>query len=333
MGTYRLFLAFCVLYAHAFGEIAGWHIGVVAVISFFIISGYVMSLLILKHYTAPTDFARFYLDRAARLFPQYLFYLGLTLLTVKLLGITNIYLQDRGPVYVAANSLILPVGYYMFGLDHALYLPQAWSLGLELTFYLTFPVFWHSPKALKIALACASMLIFAAAIGGIVDTDRFGYRLLPGVFFIFVTGSALAKREWTFVSLTGIATLAAMLLILAMPTLYAVHYNKEVVAGIIVGIPAVYLLSKMRFSGFDELLGNLSYGVFLNHFLLIWIADHFDVSRVLMPFASLAMAWVSYSIIEQPALHLRRRLRDRRALGLQQRQIQSSSAAEKNASI
>lgn len=47
MGTYRLFLAFSVLYSHAFGMIFGRSPGVIAVISFFIMSGYLNGLVAL----------------------------------------------------------------------------------------------------------------------------------------------------------------------------------------------------------------------------------------------------------------------------------------------
>ncbi|MDR2013974.1 MAG: acyltransferase [Rhodanobacter sp.] len=197
MGAYRLFLAMCVLYSHAFGSIYGWNIGVVAVISFFIISGYVMTLLISRHYTRPHLIGIFYLDRAARLFPQYLFYMVATILCASLFDFTTPYLKDHGQyMYIALNAMILPIGYhFMFGLQHALYIPQAWSLGLEFTFYLFFPIFWFSVRWLKFVLVMISTGIAIAAFCKVFNTDWFGYRLLPGTFFIFVAGAVLAKPE------------------------------------------------------------------------------------------------------------------------------------------
>ncbi|MGJ5136301.1 acyltransferase family protein [Bradyrhizobium oligotrophicum] len=308
MGTYRLLLALCVLYSHVFGQIAGWNIGVVAVISFFIISGYVMSLLIVRHYPDRNDLLRFYADRSARLFPQFLAYLALTLLAMKLVGFTDVFLRDVGPIQIALNALMLPLGFYMFGLEHALIIPPAWSLGLEVTFYIVFPFFLGLQRGAKVMAIAASVVVFCAAFAGFIDTDWFGYRLLPGLFFIFATGSALAQRKWP-PALTLSFACGAMLLLLFLPNMYTKLYNKEVVAGIIVGIPAVYLLGRIPFSSFDELMGNLSYGVFLNHFLLLRVINHFDGSRMLVPLLSLGLAWISYALIERPALQLRRNLR------------------------
>lgn len=61
----------------------------VAVISFFILSGYVMSILIDKYYKNPAAIPSFYLDRAARLFPQFLFYMILVSLCIYFLKIES----------------------------------------------------------------------------------------------------------------------------------------------------------------------------------------------------------------------------------------------------
>eukprot|EP01041_Mallomonas_annulata_P041737 gene41737-65875_t len=36
-------------------------------------------------------------------------------------------------------------------------------------------------------------------------------------------------------------------------------------------IPALHWLARKRLGAWDDLAGDLSYGVFLNHFLLIWL--------------------------------------------------------------
>jgi peptidoglycan/LPS O-acetylase OafA/YrhL len=83
--------------------------------------------------------------------------------------------------------------------------------------------------------------------------------------------------------------------------------------GIVIGISTVAFLQQRPFGTIDELLGNLSYGVFLNHFLMIWLADHFSISRLFVPIAALIAAAVSYKLIEEPALRWRRHLRNANA--------------------
>ena len=74
MGAYRLLLAVLVAVSHMGKTFMGLNPGVIAVISFLIISGFVMTSLIERNYKAPETVGLFYLDRALRLYPQFLFY-------------------------------------------------------------------------------------------------------------------------------------------------------------------------------------------------------------------------------------------------------------------
>ncbi|MOA35702.1 hypothetical protein D3C78_1571720 [compost metagenome] len=86
-------------------------------------------------------------------------------------------------------------------------------------------------------------------------------------------------------------------------------------AGIALGVPAVYLLTKLKFHRVDEFLGNISYGVFLNHFVVMYFLrafwpvayDGHIVATVLT--LSLLLSGVSYYYVERPALKLRHALR------------------------
>ena len=79
LGSLRLLLALTVALSHANFRIGSLNPGVVAVIGFYLISGYVMAGLIRRHYQQPGKALAFYLDRAIRLLPQYLVYASLTL--------------------------------------------------------------------------------------------------------------------------------------------------------------------------------------------------------------------------------------------------------------
>ena len=63
-----------VVVSHAGVTFAGLNPGVIAVVVFYLISGYVMAALVRGHYLAPPLPLLFYADRAGRIFPQYLFY-------------------------------------------------------------------------------------------------------------------------------------------------------------------------------------------------------------------------------------------------------------------
>ena len=321
MGSYRLLLAVLVLLSHAGVSVYGYNPGVVAVISFFLLSGYVMTILIGRHYSSPGRVTDFYLDRAARLFPQFLFYCAATGLLMATHHISSPFLGGCDATRIGMNLAMLPLGFFMskgLGLGHCLIIPQAWSLGLELCFYIVAPAIVLLPQASRLAV-CGSVIVFLTAYIGLINTDTYGYRLLLGTFFIFSVGAAFADRSWLGTKFPWIiwsCAVALFAIIHVAPPLLALSYNKEVLLGLIIGIPALGLLKSRQFSTLDEFLGNLSYGMFLNHFFCIWLirfafgleiigVQHYFLLLVL----STAMALVSYYIIERPALRWRQALR------------------------
>ena len=111
LGKLRLLLALLVVNSHISvgyflslgwnpGTIGNYNSGVVAVVVFFAISGFVMSALWKKHYEGsrevnPVKLVKvFYLDRLSRLFPQFILYFVVTLLCIQLL---NLQLHSVAP--------------------------------------------------------------------------------------------------------------------------------------------------------------------------------------------------------------------------------------------
>jgi peptidoglycan/LPS O-acetylase OafA/YrhL len=320
MGFYRLFLAILVAISHAGISVYGFNPGVVAVISFFILSGYVMTMLIDKYYKKRSAIYSFYLDRIARLFPQFIFYSILSTLCIYTLKVETPHTNQLTFPKLLLNFLMLPQGFYMYWADGALLIPQSWSLGLELTFYIIFPwVLIYCFNRQIYFLAFFSFLIFLLAYLGNLNTNNFGYRLLPGTLFMFLVGWSFSKndvhsKKFRFV----ILFLASVLLlgVFLVNSWYRKHYNKEVLLGLIAGIVIIKYLCNLKFSKLDEFLGNLSYGVFLNHFIVIWIMQKFLLIKTfdflhitLLLLTSSVMALASFLYIERPALRWRQSIR------------------------
>lgn len=163
MGIYRFILAIAVALSHIGCTWNGYNQGVVAVISFLLISGYTMTLLMEKYYIDTTYSKYFYLDRFLRLWPQIALYIGLTLLLIFVMPLNEelkaMYLSDVTVGGVGLQLLLLPLGYYMFLLfDDGFILPQSWTIGLEVTFYLIFPFIYH--KNLRKPAVIVSIIVF-----------------------------------------------------------------------------------------------------------------------------------------------------------------------------
>ncbi|WLH33596.1 acyltransferase [Pseudomonas sp. FP2196] len=315
MGAFRLLLAVLVAVSHMGKTIAGLNPGVVAVISFLIISGFVMTSLIERNYYTPEKISLFYLDRALRLYPQFLLYFGMSCAVIYWLLPGTGQAAELTFSRIASSLAIVPLGFYMFGVASTWILPPAWSLGLEVCFYLLIP-FLLIFRLRGVAFVL-SVSVFLVACFGYIDTDTYGYRLLPGALFMFLCGSYLyGARARGMVIAASTAGVVALIFVAIMTGLIERRpFNAEVTLGIALGIPAVYLLTRFKFHRVDELLGNISYGVFLNHFVVmyalhaLWPADY-DAQRVItVLMLSLLLSCVSYYYVERPVLALRHRLR------------------------
>lgn len=136
LGVLRFILALMVVVAHlAEGVQFVSHWGVFAVFGFYLLSGYLMTLIL--HETYAFSFAPFILNRFLRLFP---IYYAVTLLTILVL----LLFPDAGQFHTAwrfqgrfidiiGNAFVIPMAFY----DAPFRLvPPAWSVAVELTNYL-----------------------------------------------------------------------------------------------------------------------------------------------------------------------------------------------------
>ncbi|WP_347556208.1 acyltransferase [Robbsia sp. KACC 23696] len=317
MGIYRLLLAIMVLLSHLGIVILGHNQGISAVVSFFMISGFSMTALIQRNYNAPTRIYAFYVDRVMRLFPQFIFYMLATTVLILLVKPESPFLSGITMGKAVLNYAMLPLNFYMLGFGDALLMPQAWSLGLEACFYISIPVLLIFQ--LELLAFIISVGIFVLACFNVINPDFFGYRLLPGTLFMFLIGSFFYKRQ-NFIR----TILLAVSYVLSIGFFLSLTYHAgskispavhDVLVGIIVGLPIVAWLTKMKLGKIDFMLGNLSYGVFLNHFFLIWSFRAFGIEphgflRVSALIAlSIALALITFWFIERPVIQYRRRIR------------------------
>lgn len=199
MGTLRFFLAIFVAISHM-QLIQGFNIGVASVVVFYLLSGYVMTHSFLSNFNGKIqNVGYFYVDRMLRIYPLYLFYFCITVIFLLATNYGEPYFGVRSIIW---NLLIIPLNFFMFSDAMNLIhdpvfktnfnvIPPAWSLGAELQFYLLIP-FILKFRLTKI-LFPLSFVVFLFASYGEINTDYYGYRLLPGVLFIFLSGSLLYK--------------------------------------------------------------------------------------------------------------------------------------------
>jgi peptidoglycan/LPS O-acetylase OafA/YrhL len=288
-GYLRFILAIMVVLSHTGVSFFTLSPGVTAVVVFYILAGFVVSH-IYNDILPNTNYKllHFYKDRLLRIFPLYIYVSVLTLIFITLTSYSN-------PSYtltaVVGNALIIPLNYFMYA-DFTILkdlsapwclIPPAWSLGTELQAYLLLALGIRF-KLFNYFFIILSLVIYTIANLSILHPDYFGYRFIIGVYFIFAAGVAL-QRASTSASqrYTLIFIYATILIIAAVFTIknsFSPTYTRETLIGLLVGIPLVYGVSKVKQKlPLNALLGSLSYGIFLSHFLSFWILDYIGITK------------------------------------------------------
>lgn len=210
-----------VVFAHAgFSGFAGGYVGVDV---FFVISGFLITQIILG--AKDFSFVRFYERRARRLLPALIIMLLTTTIVAWLILLPRemeIFGQE-----LAASALLIPnifawqnSGY--FG-PEALSMPllHLWSLGVEEQFYLLFPICiillkrFRSKRVLFWTVAIAAIISFGMAEFLTRRPSTAAFYLLPPRAWELATGSLLAIAGWqpaskTAASIGGLIGLASI---------------------------------------------------------------------------------------------------------------------------
>ena len=281
IGYIRLSLAVAVLLSHVGVTINGLNPGVISVVIFYMLAGGVVAHIYNDVLPEGRDkLFRFYKDRCLRIFPLYFYTVFLTL---TFLLITSYGTPRFSLLALFNNALIIPINYYMVIESTILtqpawnLIPPAWSLGTELQAYILLP-FALKYKRFRITIVMASLLIYMAANLSYIHTDYFGYRLLPGVLFMFILGAKLREKSkntsyWFSIGLLVIASITYLGIMYQQVLPHA--YAQETLIGLIIGIPLLTIANDINIKiPYNKQAGALSYGVFLTHFLAIWLIDY-----------------------------------------------------------
>lgn len=309
MGSIRLFLAFAVLLSHADAFDINIIPGQVAVQAFFIISGFYMSLILAQKYNKGSVFV-FYTNRLLRLFPGYLFMLFVSfgLLYTLDVGIF-IYIDKFKKVFT--HGVFMAVSYlwaniavlgqeilFLLGIDTANYsfywaphgmasvkawnyvlVPQAWSLSMELYFYMLAPFILRGGVSWTGVLFIVSLALRLFIVSKGPEYDLFLRRFFPAELCFFLIGSFSYfvytrikdyKRKYS----PGLICCITLLAVLVFYNEINEKYSLALLAfTMFLSMPFIFHLAKH--SRLDRFLGNISYPIYIVHFLIVAIFEEY----------------------------------------------------------
>lgn len=310
MGVIRLLLAISVLLEHA-GPLFGLTLvgGEIAVQCFFAISGFYIAFILEEKYSSNgSGISLFYSNRLLRLMPLYWLVALLVLLKScfvfiwtdgnswgHLQSFAN-YNQEFSfltwVTLILSNVFVLGQDVLMFtGLDNGelfftkdfstskpvvysfLLIPQAWTISLELMFYLAAPFLLRWSVWKLLLLVTFSLILRTILYDKGLDFDPWTYRFFPFEVAFFILGAILYRKRKLFVSFFKTTKLESSwvygLLVLGI-VLYSVvsfPFQRIIFTSLfIVSLPILFELSKSW--KWDRVMGELSYPVYLVHLLV-----------------------------------------------------------------
>ena len=328
----RFFLAFNVVLFHLWNSAAPGA-GPVAVLGFFFTSGFLITQIVQEVYVMPGRTWSFLLNRALRIYPQYLAALGLGLLAIWLYPDVAYHVNSylRWPQTAAQWRDQFDI----FGLidSSVRVLPATWTLGTELYFYLLIGLVTARWKRASIALCLVSLPVGALCALKILPFAFYGSPAGNG--FVFALGSvawfyrnAVRIRAPVFL-LAGAAYLAHSYLV---PGLEQADIDTFNLAGSVVSF-AVILLYVVQHPGgratwparVARVLGKIAYPMFLLHWAVCVVVSawlfhglaSFDMHGAregagyfaVMFVAVLACSLLFYLLIDQPVERWRKIIR------------------------
>ncbi|HET9637647.1 MAG TPA: acyltransferase family protein [Allosphingosinicella sp.] len=259
--------------------------GFVGVDIFFVISGYLMTGIILGRIERGTfSVAGFYLDRARRIVP------ALAMLLVVILAAGAFFLLPDEYVLLSrqAGSSALFVsnvlhwretGYFDPGIDQK-WLLHSWTLSLEWQFYLLYPLFlpliarFLPPARQRFLLAAAALLSFALMLALSRLAPAAGFYLLPPRAWELLAGALvylvppLSGRSARVAQAAGLGLIAAAV-ILTGPDGWPDGRALLPVAGTMLVILAARTESRLTGNAIAAWIGLNSYSIYLWHWPVV----------------------------------------------------------------
>lgn len=332
MGIIRFLLAISVVIHHC-GPLFGMYYligGQIAVQSFFIISGFYMSLILNEKYIGVNNsYKLFITNRMIKLYPIYWTVLLGTLLacfakytmthghdmaiistyfSVKFnffsfayLTLTNIFIfgqdvvmflgitPENGNLFFTTNFRETSPFLLFF-----LFIPQAWSLGCELVFYVIAPFILRNGVKIVWAIILVSFAL-RLFIYNYLDfkVDPWTFRFFPTEIMFFLLGYIsyriylIVQKKNISLSLNMLALTVIVLFILLyyfMPPTdiaYSPFPFKLIIYYICFVISVPVLFNFFKKNKWDNRIGELSYPIYISHYLIM-VTIYLDVPKIVV---------------------------------------------------
>jgi peptidoglycan/LPS O-acetylase OafA/YrhL len=307
--------------------------GFIGVDIFFVISGYLITSIILKELktTDSLNFSSFYKRRIKRIFPAYLFVITIILL-ISFIALTRKYNLFTIESFFSSLFFFSNYFFYFKSIEYQsienskILLLHTWSLSVEEQFYILFPFIFYFLFKFKIDIKKIFLLIFF--IGILIASYTSFYRPNFSFFsfhtriFELIFGGLLSINYKylnkynsinsylsNFITIAGLTIILLSILIFDEKTLHPSLLTLIPILG--TGILIIFsskknfvreILSSKIFVG----LGLISYSLYLWHYPLFIIVRYFNLTdgifyrKIILIILLYVLSFYTYKFIEKP---------------------------------
>jgi len=340
MGVLRFILAVTVVIAHS-SSIFGFSFvgGKIAVQAFYIISGFYMTLILNEKYVGINNSYKLFIsNRFLRLYPIYWIVLLLTILLSIAISIYSngrnleqfaIYAEYFDKMNFGSFAFLVFTNLFLFlqdivmflGLDPStgnlffttnfrettpqlhqfLFVSQAWTIGVEISFYLIAPFIVRRKLTYIIPLIFLSLLLRFVLTHYGLDYDPWSYRFFPTELAFFLLGivsyqiyvkmrNLKIKKAYLNTIWLSIMAFTLFYSFLPIPYKYSIYLFLFFIC-----LPFIFILTKKW--RFDTYIGELSYPIYISHIFVLFSMNLFKIPYVLGFGLSLTIMTVLFSIL------------------------------------
>lgn len=327
LDSFRFMAVFLVMFGHWIDlpilKEFNWFLASCGVNLFFVLSGFLITGILLKNKGKPNVLRQFYARRFLRIFPLYY-------LVVFIAGLF-------GLIWTKSEFLLLVS--YTSNIESAFsgssYGPfsHVWSLAVEEQFYILFPfvVLFTANRRLPFVFLSMTIIAVASRLSGFLFVDHvdwFAYIFTPTCFDCFAIGATLAYLRMYKPNLLQRILQPSELFIFVLSlciTLYIGSYApgsdwiRIVSTRLLFSIFAFWLIGKASYSQFPKILenrilvylGRITYGLYVYHYFMPYIFERmFGVKGIALApvylLSTIAIASLSWFLFEKPVNSLKR---------------------------
>lgn len=264
---------------------------------FFVLSGFVITRILINTRENKNYFRSFYAKRVLRILPLYYLFLFIYyFITPHLLNSVNEGIKLHLPFYFYIQNFTQVFNFEASGPGHY------WSLAVEEHFYLLWPlvVYFINPKNLWKAIGITIILVFILKYFMLKSGISINYFTFTRIDQILM-GAYLAVLEWNGfftknkylkkMMIIGLSTFPLAVIIYALSGKFP--FLKEMtkysflgliffsLLGILISLAGNHLINRFLSGSILQYLGRISYGIYVWHILALMFLNRFFISQIL----------------------------------------------------